>query len=512
MRIQNTMKNIFINISSQIVMIILGFISRKVFIDSLGIEYLGINGLLTNIISMLALIESGIGASIVYSLYKPLAEKNHPKIIALIQLYKKAYTIIAFIILGLSILLFPFLGLLMKGDNSISSITIIYFLFVAKNIVYYLNAHKVVLINADQKGYVLGRINLVFQIITTLGKIVVLIFTENYILYLFIELVLFIFQTVLNGKIVEKRYSYIKTKHKMAIDQKEKSGLIKNIKALFLHNLGGYAVHGTDNMLISAFIGISTVGLYSNYLMIIGQLSSLLTPIISGAGASIGNLIATEKSDKQYSVFQMIFFVNFWLYSVSVICLLNLLEPFLNWWLGEGYLLDRLTFYILLVNFYLTGMRGSILTFKIKGGIFTQDKYFPIIGALVNLLLSILLVKYLGLAGIFLGTTASTLILFWNAPRLVYKHIFKVPVRLYFHKFLFYTIITILTCLITTSIINSLVFGNTFLSLILRGAICFIIPSFVYCIVFYRTKEFHYIRELFNGMFLGIKVKLKSSA
>lgn len=496
MRINNSIKNISISLLSQLLLVLLGFISRKVFLDSLGIEYLGVNGLLTEVLSMLALVESGIGASIVYFLYKPLAEKNETKIIALIQLYKKAYMVIAAIILILCLVLYPFLGTVMKGSESISFIKLIYFLFVAKNIVYYLNAHKLALISADQKGYVTARVSLGFQVFTTIAKIVVLILTRNYILYLIIELAIFTIQNIFNGKIVEKRYSYIKTKKKYSIDVTEKNTLIKNVKALFLHNLGGYLVHGTDNILISSFIGIGTVGLYSNYTMIIGQLSSLLSPMLGGIGASVGNLIAVESKDKSYSIFKVIYLINFWIYSLSVIFLYNLLESFINWWLGEGYLLNSVTFIIILINFYLMGMRSSIFIFKNKGGIFVQDKYIPLIAAGINLVTSIILVRYIGITGIFIGTTISILSVIWNAPYLVYKHIFDIPVWSYYKKFILFLILSICVCMVTTSIcsiVNFLSGGHSFLSLVVKGIICLTIPSLIYFAIFCKSQELQYI-------------------
>ena len=246
--IGHSIKNISISIISQLVMVLLGFISRKVFLDSLGIDYLGINGLLTNVLSMMALVEGGIGLSIVYNLYKPLSENDKKKVIALVQLYKKVYGILAMIILLISLCLYPFLDNLMKNGASISNITLIYFLFVAKNMVSYLNAHKWSLINADQRGYVLAKMNLLFQIVTTISKIIILIVTKDFILYLLLEFAIYAVQMIVNGKVVDKRYPYIKTKQKHELDMDTKKNLITNVKALFLHNIGGFLVFGTDNI------------------------------------------------------------------------------------------------------------------------------------------------------------------------------------------------------------------------------------------------------------------------
>lgn len=353
MRLSNSIKNIYIAIITQIVITLLGFISRKVFLDSLGTEYLGVNGLLTNILSMLSLVEGGIGASITFNLYKPLAEKNEEKVIALVQLYKKLYGVLAIAIFILSLSLYPFLGYLMKEESKIPFIGMIYFIFVIKNMISYLNAHKWSLINADQKGYILARYNLLFNVITTISRIIVLWLTKNYILYLVVEAGIFIIQNIWNGKIVNERYAFIRTNQRYKVDESTKQNLITNVKALFLHSIGAYCVFGTDNLLISAFVSLKAVGLYSNYTMVIGQLSALLTPVVNGLGASVGNLIATESKDKTYEVFKVVNLINFWIYSFSTIFLFNLLEPFINWWLGDGLLLGNFTFLVILINFYI---------------------------------------------------------------------------------------------------------------------------------------------------------------
>jgi O-antigen/teichoic acid export membrane protein len=494
MRIKNSIKNIITGVLSQIILALLGFISRKVFLDSLGVEYLGVNGLLTNVLSMLALVEGGIGVSIIYNLYKPLAENDRKRVIALIQLYRKAYGIIAIFVLVLSIILFPFVKNLLSDEASISGTTIIYFLFVIKSMISYFNAHKWSLINADQKGYVLVRMNLIFQIATTVAKIIVLIATQNYIFYLLIEFFIFAVQTWVNGTVVEKRYSYIKTKIKYSIDMHTKENLKKNVKALFLHNIGGFLVFGTDNILIASFIGLATIGIYSNYTMIIDQIAALIKPILGGIGASVGNLIATEGTEKNYFIFNVIFLLNFWIYSLSIILLLNLLEPFISWWLGKQYLLENLTFIVILINFYLTGMRTTIATFKNKAGLFVQDKYAPLLEGAINLVASLILVKFFGLVGIFLGTTISTLAtVFWTQPVIVFKNIFKRSVSSYFIKYFGYGLLTLLTCFITSFISNQLVVEGGFISLIEKGIICLIIPNIIYFIVFFRKKEFEYL-------------------
>lgn len=494
MRTKNSIKNIYMSIITQIVITLLGFISRKVFLNSLGTEYLGINGLLTNVLSMLSLVEGGIGTSIIYNLYKPLAEDDEPKIIALIQLYKKLYGILAVVIFILSMGLYPLLGVLIKGGTNISFLGFVYFIFVIKNVISYLNAHKWSLINADQKGYVLVKYNLIFNIVTTISKIIVLKISQNYILYLVIELLIFIIQNIWNGNVVNRRYPYIKDSKKYKVDSDTKENLITNVKAIFLHNIGTYCVFGTDNLLISSLISLKTVGLYSNYTLIISQLASLLTPILNGIGASVGNLIATESKEKSYEIFNVTYFINFWIYSICSITLYNLIEPFINWIFGEGLLLNKLSLILILCNFYLTGLRTSINIFKSKAGIFSPDKYIPLLEAAINLVASLILTKYLGLAGIFLGTTISTIsIPIWTQSKLVYNKIFNKSVFEYFKKYFIYLILTLVCALITIELCSLIVITNEFLSLIVKGIVCVVVPSIIYLVLFFNTKEFKYI-------------------
>ena len=507
MRIENSIKNIYINIISQVIITLLGFVSRKLFIDNLGTEYLGINGLLTNVLSMLSLVEGGIGVSITYNLYKPLAEKDTLKIIALVQLYKKIYSVLACIVLILSFILYPFLGMIINSGENIENIGIVYFIFVIKNVISYLNAHKWSLINADQRGYILARYNLLFNIITTICKIAVLLITRNYILFLTIEVAIFIAQNLWNGNIVNREYPYIKTKKKYKVNDEIKSNLIKNVKALFLHNIGTYCVYGTDNILISYFINIRTVGLYSNYTIIVSQLSSLLTPILNGVGASVGNMLVTESKEKSYEIFNIIYFVNFWIYSFCGIVLYNLVEEFINMIFGTGLLLDKLTFLVIIINFYVSGLRESIHIFKCRAGIFSPDKYVPIIESIVNLGASIILVKYFGLAGIFMGTTISTITIpLWIQAKLVYNDVFKISVRKYFEKYIYYLIVTIIIGVFTTLCCKYIHISNSFVRFIVKSIICVVIPNVFYAIVFCKTEEFKYILNLIKSMISKINI------
>ena len=509
MRINHSIKNITIGVSTQLIITLLGFISRRIFIDSLGTEYLGVNGVLTNILTAMVLLEGGIGISIVYNLYKPLAQDNQKLVTALIRLYKKAYLCLAGLIFLVCLALFPFLRNIIKSENEIPYLGLVYWIFVAKCLASYLIADKTALINADQKGYILSKYNLYFQVLSIIVKILILVTTKNYILFLIIELILYLIQNSYSVYLVKKIYPYLATKEKCEISPEIKMNIITNVKAMFVQNIGYYAINGTDNIVITAFINVVTVGYYSNYSMIISQLTNILTPIINGIGNSVGNLIATESKEKTYAIYEVTQMITFWVYSISTIALFNVLEPFIQWWLGDGFLLDNLTFMIILLNFYLMGVHQTLKTFKSKAGLFAQDKYAYLIEGVLNLFLSVILVKRFGLAGVFLGTTVSYLLVsFWNQPRILFHHYFKQPVIIYYLDYLKKFVLMIGVGYLTMLICRSIMVPYLFISIIIKGLVTVIVPSIIYTIIFYKTDAFQYIWNIFGKKLLLSKVPM----
>lgn len=509
MRSLNSLKNIGTSIGTTIILAALGFFTRKIFVDSLGEEYLGLNGLLLNIIGMLSLVEGGIGTSIVYNLYKPLAEHNEPKIIALVQLYRRIYRYIALGVFLLSLCIYPFLDVLIKDGDNLSYVSIVYFIFVFNNLIGYLMADKWSLINSDQKQYKLAGYNLAYQIGLHLVKIAILYYFKNYILFLAVEFIFTLGYNILVIRKVNKLYPYVNTKIKYSIDQATKQNIITNVKALFLYSIGGYLLHSTDNIIISAYVGIGIVGFYSNYTLIVGQLKSLTKPIFAGVKDSVGNLVASEGEDKQHTIFNVLYMINFCLVSFVVVLIYNTINPFISWWLGVEYLLPQYIVAIICINYFVDEIRSSIMTFKTVSGIFDADKYVVFLTAVINLIISLTLVHSLGLAGVLLGTSISMLLTAsWNWPRLVYKYTFKRSPKIYYIKYIIFAIVTFVLCLCTTYI-NDLFFvcdgRYNFVTILMRGIICTLICFVIYLLMFVKTQSFKYLMTLANSLYNNLK-------
>lgn len=503
MRIKNSLYNIGTSFASQIIMIVLGFMSRTVFINVLGAEYLGINGLFTNILGIISLAESGIGSSIVYSLYKPVADKNEEKILALINLYKKAFKIIGLIVFVIGLSIMPFIKNMMNGGTVVKDVYVIYFIFIFNSSLSYLFSYKISFLNVCQKNYIVTSISTIFSVISTIIKIIILVFTENYILYLLVDTIITIVSQITLSSKVDKLYPYLKSNTDKKIDNETKVSIKKNIKALVIHNIGGRAVFGTDNLIISTFVSLASVGLYNNYLMFINLSRTLINTVFNGIEHSFGDLIAGGDKEKVYKIYKVMELATFWLNSFFAISMYVCLEHIIKLWLGKDYLMGQFVVATLMVSFYVSGMRRAITIVKTKSGIYHEDRFAPLLEAVINLIASIILVRYLGISGVFIGTILSTLLVpFWIAPYLVFKNVFNKSSIIYFKQYLIYAVIAIITAIITTCISN-FISGTSLMSVIMKIIVASILPNIIYIAIFYNRDEFKYLNNIANIIFIN---------
>lgn len=500
MRVKNSLINIGAGIANQMIITLLSFVSRTVFINTLGIEYLGINGLFTNILAMLTLAEAGLGVSIMYSLYKPVAENDYHKINVLMKFYRNTYMVIALFILVLGLAIMPFLNFIIN-DSNVENVHLIYLIFLINTVAPYFYVHKNSFLNVSQKGYIVTGIYSVSSILSVLIKIAILHYTENYILYLIIDSFITIANSIILAIIVNKMYPYLKNKVKEKLDSGSRRDITKNVKAIVIQNIGNYLVFGTDNIIISSFVSVAAVGIYSNYNMLIEICRTFINQVFNNIYHSVGNLVAKESIDKVYSVYKTYRLVNFWLYSFSTIFLTILLEDFITLWIGLDFLMEEGLLLVLMAIFYERGMRNSITTVKTTAGIFHEDRFTPLCQAAINLIISILLVQRLGIIGVFIGTLVSALAFpFWRTPYLVYKKVFQKPVSHYFLIYTLFTTIGLGTYFLTNFICSFITTGDI-LDLVLRALICLIVPNSVYLCIFYRTDEFKYLFGIFKSIF-----------
>lgn len=492
MRTLNTLKNVIGNFASNLSLNLLRFVSRIIFIKCLNEVYLGVNGLLSNVLGLLALSELGISTAINYSLYKPLEEKDENKIRSLMNFYKKAYTVIALVVTVAGIVLLPFLPHFIKDTTGIENLSIIYLIFLANMVIGYLFGYKRTLITADQKSYKITPFLIFFNFLTTILQIIVLLLFKHYIIYLLMQTICIILEHIFVNRYIEKEYPYIKNlKNSEKLDSDELGKIKTNVKALLMHQIGTYVFLSTDNLIISKFIGIVTVGIYSNYVLVVNMIKSFISTLTNNAIASVGNLIASKDESRKYKVFKEMDFVCFVLYGVSSLCFITLFTPFIEFCFGSKFLLDDLTLYLIVFNHYVSGMNAVPIMFVSSSGLYDKDKYVPLIQSIVNLVISIVLAIKIGIAGVLIGTAVSNLFPYIIKPYIIHKHILHEKLSTYFKTAIKQFIVITITLLIILFIINLIPVSNLILQMIINLAVTGIISLLIIFIVYGKTEEFN---------------------
>lgn len=505
MRTKKSIINTVVSFASQFILILLGFISRRVLIYSVGVQYLGINGLMINILTIFSLAESGIGVAIGYSLYKPLAENDIEKIKSLMNFYKKTYRALAVLTAGIGMAFYPFLPIFLKG-NTAPDANAIYLLFLFSSVCSYLWSYKITLNSSDQNKYLYTIANTVTQILVLIIKIVILQYTENYLLYLSIEIGSTLLKNLIFSMILDKRYPYLKDKNVQKLDEETKKKLFINIKALFVGKIGYILSQCSDNLVISSIVSITAVGMYSNYTTLITSVAGFVRTFTSGVTASMGNLIASESKEKAYDVYKKIDFINYWLYTFTAICLFCLIEPFVALWLGEDYIMPFSILVLGVMLYYLQGINSGIDVVKNAAGLYRPDRYVPMMEASTNLIVSIILAYKFGLAGVLFGTLFSFLVFsFWTKPYFVYRDVFKVK----FSKYVAWEgkkiLVGIGIGLITYYVQVHIQYSNLFLTFLMKGIVSVFLSNTLLILSYYRINEFGYIKKLGKGLLYKVK-------
>lgn len=480
---------------SRVIAILMGFATRVVFTHTLSEAYVGINGLFTDILNVLALSELGVGTAITYALYRPIAEGDLEKQKSLMQLYRRFYRVVAGVVLLAGLAIVPFLKLLVGSDTEIEHLLLIYLMYLSGSVLSYLLIYKRTLIDAHQLLYVGTIYKSVFLVLQNVIQMEILLWTGNFILFLSIYIICTILGNVCLSMEADKRYPYLKDKTVQPLEQEERKQIFSNIKAMMMHKIGTVLVNNTDNLLLSFFSGIVSVGCYSNYYLIIGSVRQVLDEAFQGITASVGNLGVTESRERVRTIFEASFFAGQWMYGFAAICLYELLNPFVEISFGKNYLFPSYVVLILCINFYVTGMRKATLVFRDSLGLFWYDRYKSIVEAVINLAASVALAYRFGTAGVFLGTLISTVTTsLWVEPYMLYKHHLKTSSLSYFAKYAIYSGV-MAAIWYGVDRLCRMVQGGAWRVLFLRLAVCVAVPNILMLLAYGRTQEFIFLRN-----------------
>lgn len=423
-RVENSIRNTIYALGTQIISMLMSFIVRTVFIYTLGKNYLGFNGLFSNIFSILSLTELGMGTVIIYSMYKPVAQEDHRKIAALLNLYRTFYRIVGIIVAILGLSLLPFLDYLVSGIQDIPELEIIYLLYLSSSVISYFFAYKKSMLTVYQQDYISSRINLLINFIQGIIQIAILILWHNYILYLLVLTISTFFNNWLNSLYADYKYQYLKEYRSERVDEETKQKIYTDVKAIFVSRISSAIVTSTDNLLISAFVSTIILGLYSNYIMLINVVNTIINRILDSLVGSVGNLIAVESIERVYLIFKRVLFINYWLVAFSSMSFFILANPFITLWIGKSYLLSSGIIFMIALNLFMRLIRNTFIMFNNAFGHFVELKKKNIIEPIINIVASLLfiLVFKMGIIGVLLGTFVSNITTnFWFEPYLIFK-------------------------------------------------------------------------------------------
>lgn len=497
MRTQATIRNALWGILQQAVLCVLGLLSRRVMLQTIGVSGVGLNGLLTNVLSLLSLTEMGVGSVIIYHMYAPLANGDWEKICRLMQFYRNVYRRIALAMTGAGLLLVPFLPYLVRGVHySHSYVTAVFLLFLAQTASSYLFSYKRSLLSADQKQYVITIVDLVFRIVSVIGGIAVLLLTRELLCYLFFLLITGILNNLALSRRVDRLYPEL-LRSRAQLPRERRKKIFRNVRDLFIGKLSWTITSSTDNLLISALVGTIQVGLYSNYTIVLNTLTNVVNQLSAAMSGSIGNLLATGSKAHVDAVLRRLLFLMYGIASFCCTCLLCLLDPFIALVFGKEMVLDFPVVCVCILNFFLATMRIPIWNMLSASGLFKRDKYISIAGSTVNLVVSFVLGKEIGMLGILIGTTCTYAIQFVLKILLFYRHFLHRPCKKLFLQLGLYLALTLALTGCAYGLCGWIATGTAIADFVLKGLLAAGFSLGSNLLLFCRTDSFRALRQVF---------------
>lgn len=470
--------NVIVSMMFKIIILIGNLLVRRYLIRFLGNDINGVNSLYLSIIGVLSVVELGIGEAIVFCMYKPIVEGNVEKVNSLYNLFKKIYFIIGLIIFAVGLLLMPFLPYLAKDYATLNvNLYLTFGLMLVSIVLTYFFSAKTSLMTAYKDNYLSTTISSVGQILQQVAQIVVLFVSKSFVLYLICRIVAVLVQWCLTNLITRKKYSFIGNSKKIDIDLETKKEITKNVKAMFMHRIGDIFVNTVDSLVISAFIGVSILGKYSNYTTIMISMSGLLVLFFVPLTSTIGHFFVKDKDGfRKYYNFFIAF--NFILGVLFFLGYYSIIDDLIFLIFGPGLELDKSISFVITVNYFIQFLRQSTILFRNASGTFYHDRWKPIVEAFSNLILSILFVllfkKIAGdefaVVGVIVATIITNILICHIVePSVLYKHVFNEPARKGVLKNYVYIIMFVVSLLILDFLMIKI--ENKMVELLVNGCI-----------------------------------------
>lgn len=507
-RFKKTVLNSATGIVSQVVIITMKFITRTIFIYTLGKAYLGINGLFADILNMLSLTDLGIDAAMNFRLYKPLAEGNEKRVRLLLKFYRQAYKIVGLVIFLLGLSLVPFLKYLIKDFDSLEQLgvnaVLIFMLYLLQSVSsYFFFAYRSAVIRADQCEYILNYIECIITILTNVAQIIILLTTKNFALYTAVGILFVFIKNSAEAITAKKIYPSFFVKDRDRIDRDEVNKILKDCGALFVYRVNGVVLNATDNLVLSSFIGLSMVGVYSNYLLFSVTIQNFLNRIYNACRASLGNYFATENIEKKYLMFETMNFITVLLYGTSAIVIALISNELISLWIGDDYVISAPFTFLFGIELLTIGTRVHLGQIRNIIGAFRQAWYRPLVGAGLNIIISVALVQQIGIYGVVIGTiVADAMTVLVVDPVVIFKQSFcgYMSVKQYYKDNIVYLAVLLTVAFIDYEICAHILVNKGIISLISHSIICIVSVPCVFLLLFKNKEYTKYIYSKVKGM------------
>lgn len=498
-RTKNATRNIIFGVILHIYQTIVPFLMRTVMIYYLGVQYLGLNSLFASILSVLKLAELGVGNAMVYSMYKPIAEDDKETICALMRLYKNYYRIIGLVIAVAGGVLTPFIPQLIHSDLPDGlNIYILYLLHLSATVLsYWLFAYKNSLLVAHQRNDIKNKVVLAVDTGLYIVQFFILLVLKNYYLYVVAVLASQAITNILTSFVVDRMYPQYCAKGKL--DSEKVKEINHRVADLFTSKIGMVIVNSADTIVISAFLGLTILAIYQNYFYIMNSVMAIIGILLTSCTAGIGNSLITESQNKNFIDLKKFTFLVTWISGCCTACFLCLYQPFMTIWVGNKLLLPYNAVICLCIYFYVYQINHLLNTFKDAGGIWHEDRFRPLVTALSNLGMNLIMVQFWGIYGIVLSTVLSMVIIGmpWLLHNLFTTMFTKEQLKEYINQIIVYTIVIIAACFFSERIC-SMINGESWTVLLVRLAICIIIPNGLFFVVYRNRTVFHQCLQLMD--------------
>lgn len=493
---KNVIRGIVAGLVNKIITLLLPFFVRTIFIKEIGIEYLGLNSLFVSVLQVLNLAELGISSAVVYSMYKPIADRDDVTICALLNYYKRAYRYIGLFILVAGVVVMPFFPYLINGTvPSDINLNIVYLFFLVNSSISYLfYGYKVSLLNAYQRVDVISNIASFIGIVYNITQIILLLLLPNYYYYICIIPIFTLISNLITSKIVDKMYPQYKCYGN--VPAKILKDIKKKVVGLMIQKLCGMSRNTINNIFISAFISLSVVGIYNNYYMIFTAIIGILGLINTSMLGGIGNSVQTASVDDNLEIMRKFNCLFMCISTIISVCMFTLYQPFMRLWLGDEFLLDNSTVCLIVLYFFILKMGDIRTVWTDAVGLFWEMRWRAVAEASLNLLLNFILVQYYGINGVLIGTLISLfLINFVYNSSITFKYYFGMDKLMrYYLTQLGYLLIMSLSCIVIiyTCIFLEDIFSiqNLYALILLRLLCSIIISIFILYVTLHRSEDY----------------------